>query len=212
MATEYIQIFLILLSFCIYRQTIVLVYYFLCLLNMFLIRPVISSMFDVRGKAPIYSALYFLPLLTLIHGTCCGLICKLPNLDCRTLIANSYFRLFVSLSKYCHVHGGHGNTLRYEAGSDPEVASTFVCLGNEECCHHFCPLAAARVWNRLIELPLCVIVLGSVSLVVLHCDCELHRSWGVSWNRIAHLIRKRANADLSCQRRKAFHSCYLCVI
>lgn len=55
-------------------QTIVLVYYFLCLLNMFLIRPVISSMFDVRGKAPIYSALYFLPLLTLIHGTCCGLI------------------------------------------------------------------------------------------------------------------------------------------
>ncbi|XP_062122693.1 JNK1/MAPK8-associated membrane protein [Drosophila sulfurigaster albostrigata] len=55
-------------------QTIVLVYYFLCLLNMFLIRPLISSLFDVRGKAPIYSALYFLPLLTLIHGTCCGLI------------------------------------------------------------------------------------------------------------------------------------------
>ncbi|EDV90555.1 GH14120 [Drosophila grimshawi] len=55
-------------------QTIVLVYYFLCLLNMFIIRPVISSMLDVRGKAPMYSALYFLPLLTLIHGTCCGLI------------------------------------------------------------------------------------------------------------------------------------------
>lgn len=55
-------------------QTIVLVYYFLCLLNMFLIRPVVSSTFDVRSKAPIYSALYFMPLLTLIHGTCCGLI------------------------------------------------------------------------------------------------------------------------------------------
>ncbi|XP_002001191.3 JNK1/MAPK8-associated membrane protein [Drosophila mojavensis] len=55
-------------------QTIVLVYYFLCLLNMFLIRPIVSSTFDVRSKAPIYSALYFMPLLTLIHGTCCGLI------------------------------------------------------------------------------------------------------------------------------------------
>lgn len=57
-------------------QTIVLVFYFLCLLNMFLIRPVVSKLMDVGGKskAPIYSALYFLPLLTFIHAIGCGLI------------------------------------------------------------------------------------------------------------------------------------------
>ncbi|XP_030369516.1 JNK1/MAPK8-associated membrane protein [Scaptodrosophila lebanonensis] len=55
-------------------QTIVLVFYFLCLVNMFLIRPVVSISLDVRGKAPIYSALYFLPLLTLVHALGCGLI------------------------------------------------------------------------------------------------------------------------------------------
>lgn len=55
-------------------QTIVLVFYFLCLAAMFLIRPIVSSLTDVRGKAPIYAALYFLPLLTSIHALACGLI------------------------------------------------------------------------------------------------------------------------------------------
>ncbi|XP_037709656.1 JNK1/MAPK8-associated membrane protein [Drosophila subpulchrella] len=57
-------------------QTIVLVFYFLCLVNMFLIRPLVSKVMDVggRSKAPIYSALYFLPLLTFIHALGCGLI------------------------------------------------------------------------------------------------------------------------------------------
>lgn len=59
-------------------QTIVLVFYFLCLVNMFLIRPLVSKVMDVggRSKAPIYSALYFLPLLTFIHALGCGLICE----------------------------------------------------------------------------------------------------------------------------------------
>ncbi|XP_068152271.1 JNK1/MAPK8-associated membrane protein isoform X1 [Drosophila tropicalis] len=57
-------------------QTVVLVFYFLCLVNMFLIRPLICILMDVKGKskAPIYSALYFLPLLTFIHALGGGLI------------------------------------------------------------------------------------------------------------------------------------------
>ena len=43
---------------------------------MFLIRPLVSTILEVRGKAPIYAALYFLPLLTFIHALACGLICK----------------------------------------------------------------------------------------------------------------------------------------
>uniref|UniRef100_A0A1A9WRN2 JNK1/MAPK8-associated membrane protein n=1 Tax=Glossina brevipalpis TaxID=37001 RepID=A0A1A9WRN2_9MUSC len=55
-------------------QTIVLVFYFLCLVNMCLIRPLISTACILRGKDPIYAALYFLPLLTFLHALACGLI------------------------------------------------------------------------------------------------------------------------------------------
>lgn len=68
------------LSYVYVRQTIILVFYFLCLVTMFIIRPVVSAVFDVRGKAPIYAALYFLPLITFIHAIACGLICKYYDL------------------------------------------------------------------------------------------------------------------------------------
>uniref|UniRef100_A0A1B0BPL5 JNK1/MAPK8-associated membrane protein n=1 Tax=Glossina palpalis gambiensis TaxID=67801 RepID=A0A1B0BPL5_9MUSC len=55
-------------------QTIVLVFYFLCLINMCVIRPLVSTACKIRGKAPIYAALYFLPLLTFLHALACGLI------------------------------------------------------------------------------------------------------------------------------------------
>ncbi|KAM7361412.1 JNK1/MAPK8-associated membrane protein [Cochliomyia hominivorax] len=55
-------------------QTIILVFYFLCLVTMFIIRPLVSTILEVRGKAPIYAALYFLPLITFIHALACGLI------------------------------------------------------------------------------------------------------------------------------------------
>lgn len=43
---------------------------------MFIVRPCVSSIVEVKGKAPIYAALYFLPLVTFIHALACGLICK----------------------------------------------------------------------------------------------------------------------------------------
>ncbi|XP_037960824.1 JNK1/MAPK8-associated membrane protein-like [Teleopsis dalmanni] len=55
-------------------QTIVLVFYFMCLVTMFMIRPIIVSIMKIRGRTPIYSALYFLPLLTFIHALGGGLI------------------------------------------------------------------------------------------------------------------------------------------
>ncbi|KAI9579366.1 hypothetical protein GQX74_004838 [Glossina fuscipes] len=55
-------------------QTIVLVFYFLCLINMCVIRPLVSTACKIRGKAPIYAALHFLPLLTFLHALACGLI------------------------------------------------------------------------------------------------------------------------------------------
>ncbi|XP_013102800.1 JNK1/MAPK8-associated membrane protein [Stomoxys calcitrans] len=55
-------------------QTIVLVFYFLCFVAMFVTRPMVNTLLEVRGKAPIYAALYFLPLLVFIHALACGLI------------------------------------------------------------------------------------------------------------------------------------------
>ncbi|XP_055373867.1 JNK1/MAPK8-associated membrane protein [Condylostylus longicornis] len=55
-------------------QTIVLVFYLLCLLLMMLVRPLLNRKFLKAGKSAVYCALYFFPILTLLHAVAGGLI------------------------------------------------------------------------------------------------------------------------------------------
>lgn len=55
--------------------TIMLIYYALCLVTLLLIRPLLAShCLPVRGKTSIYAAMYFLPILTVLHAVCGGLL------------------------------------------------------------------------------------------------------------------------------------------
>ena len=60
-----------------FRYTMVMIYYAICLVNMMLIRPLLST-FPVagRGTKSIYAALYFLPILVLIQAVLAGILCK----------------------------------------------------------------------------------------------------------------------------------------
>lgn len=106
-----------------YRQTIVLVFYFLCLINMCIIRPLVSTACKIRGKAPIYAALYFLPLLTFLHALACGLICKntflkhIENPIALHIICFRYCSLLFSLFKHSHVNDLERYTLFNEIRS-----------------------------------------------------------------------------------------------
>ena len=64
----------------------VFVFYTLCLMVMLIIRPVLSSkLMPNRGKSAIYSALYFLPALIVVHAIAAGLICEY-NVTCSLYI------------------------------------------------------------------------------------------------------------------------------
>lgn len=57
--------------------SMVFVFYTLCLLVMLIIRPALSAkLMPNRGKSAIYSALYFLPALIVVHAIAAGLICE----------------------------------------------------------------------------------------------------------------------------------------
>ena len=57
--------------------TIVFLFYFLCLITMLLTRPFIASKFyPRRGGATVYAAMYFLPVLAVMHGVLGGLVYK----------------------------------------------------------------------------------------------------------------------------------------
>ena len=58
-------------------QTIILCFYLLCVINMMLIRPFLNHKFMKNGKTAVYSALYFFPILSLLHTVAGGLICNL---------------------------------------------------------------------------------------------------------------------------------------
>ncbi|GAB6025245.1 hypothetical protein CHUAL_010667 [Chamberlinius hualienensis] len=55
--------------------TMVLIYYASCLTMMLLLRPwVASKCLPGKGKLSIYAAMYFLPILTILHAICGGLL------------------------------------------------------------------------------------------------------------------------------------------
>ena len=69
--------YLIFFLFLSTRYTMVLIYYTFCLLFMMLLRPLLSyKLADCQGSKAIYSALYFLPILILVHSIFGGIICK----------------------------------------------------------------------------------------------------------------------------------------
>lgn len=58
------------------RQTMILVFYLLCIIMMMIIRPILNVHFLKNGRNAVYSALYFIPILGLLHTIVGGLICK----------------------------------------------------------------------------------------------------------------------------------------
>lgn len=58
------------------RQTMVLVFYLLCIVSMMTIRPCLNRVFLKKGKTAIYNSLYFVPVLSLFHTVAGGLICE----------------------------------------------------------------------------------------------------------------------------------------
>jgi hypothetical protein len=58
-------------------QTLVLIFYLFCVTLMMIIRPSLNAKFlPKNGKMAVYYALYFFPILSLIHTVAGGLICK----------------------------------------------------------------------------------------------------------------------------------------
>lgn len=57
------------------RQTLVLVFYLLCIVLMMLVRPWLNRAWMKEAKSAVYGALYFLPILALLHTVAGGLIC-----------------------------------------------------------------------------------------------------------------------------------------
>lgn len=55
-------------------QTLVLVFYFICLLQMMIMRFCLKMMFGIYKKKAVYSAMYFFPILMFLHSVACGLI------------------------------------------------------------------------------------------------------------------------------------------
>ncbi|CAD7085171.1 unnamed protein product [Hermetia illucens] len=55
-------------------QTIVLIFYLFCLLFMMIIRPPLNKRYMAKGKSAVYCALYFFPVLTVLHAVAGGLI------------------------------------------------------------------------------------------------------------------------------------------
>lgn len=58
----------------------VLVFYLLCVILMMTIRPGLNNKFLKFGKSAVYCALYFFPILSLLHAVAGGLICKFSQL------------------------------------------------------------------------------------------------------------------------------------
>lgn len=58
-------------------QTMVLIFYLFCVTFMMIIRPSLNSHFLPKtGKIAVYYALYFFPILALLHTVAGGLICE----------------------------------------------------------------------------------------------------------------------------------------
>lgn len=77
-------------NFFLLRQTMVLVFYLLCIVSMMMIRPCLNKVFLKKGKTAIYCSLYFIPVLSLFHTVAGGLICKYP-LNTQTVPSTIYF-------------------------------------------------------------------------------------------------------------------------
>lgn len=67
-------------TYLFHRYTIVMIYYAFCLVSMMLFRPWLSAKFTHHGGTKsIYAALYFFPILTVVHAVLAGLLCKFSH-------------------------------------------------------------------------------------------------------------------------------------
>lgn len=111
------------------RQTMVLVFYLLCIVLMVFIRPWLNRKYLKQGKSAVYCALYFLPILALLHTIAGGLICKCYWFQtlvvcwllqiCLCFFSSS--RLFLSVFEHHYFHDCKRCTLFDEAESGYEI-------------------------------------------------------------------------------------------
>lgn len=116
-------IFLIFIFIFIFRQTMVLVFYLLCIILLMTFRPFLNMKFLKNGKISVYNALYFIPLLALFHTVIGGLICKKitsPDFSMYLFIC-LIFRLFFSIFEYCYINDLKCCPFFNEIGSKYEV-------------------------------------------------------------------------------------------
>lgn len=87
-------------DFC--RQTMVLVFYLLCIILMMISRPILNAYLMKKGKMAVYSALYFFPILALFHTIIGGLMCNSMIAD--TIFYIGYhFPMFIT-NFICYIH------------------------------------------------------------------------------------------------------------
>lgn len=119
----------------------VLVFYFLCIVSMVVIRPILNKKFLKNGKSALYSALYFLPVIALLHTVVGGLVCKyhFPFHEPCKLISNyqlitiNYYRLCFSIFEHYHFNGFECSSFLHEIRSNNEITFHDIIHRNEKC-------------------------------------------------------------------------------
>lgn len=122
-----------------YRYTIVFEFYALALVIMLLIRPWICRKYlPRRSKMSIYAAMYFIPILTLLHAIIGGLLCKYFTIIKKMSIAVKFTcRLFLSIfnnynfcdfvcSSLCCAHGPENFFVDYNDASRQQKFHNFI--------------------------------------------------------------------------------------
>lgn len=109
----------------------VLVFYFLNIVLMIIIRPILNNKFLKNGKSALYSALYFLPIIALLHTVVGGLVCEYQDTyppPSNVRFVNSKYdicfyrcRLCVPIFEHHHIDGIECSAFLHEARSDDEI-------------------------------------------------------------------------------------------
>jgi len=167
----------------------VFVFYALGIVLMLLIRPLIARKFlPKQGKFSIYAALYFYPILALLHAVGGGLICtshffyrmSQPHANCQLYI---YFfcRLFFPLHHHYPVGALKCGAFRVQAKPNGKIFAIEFCLGYKKRDNSFGSLVAA--WIRRDssrdssrnQHSSCDVSSSRVTRPILHYNSEIHR-------------------------------------
>lgn len=152
---------------------------------MLLIRPwVCRRILPRRSKMSIYAAMYFIPILTLLHAVIGGLLCKfiLPNSQYFILHTCFLFRLFVSVFNSHNICNIMCCAFRCANGPESIVTHRGYGSGLEKCSDTPRTLVSACVWNyfyysaRKSYVAFVAYPFGAIARSVLHFHSQVYGS------------------------------------